>query len=291
MSEALNALLARHPRWLVLTGAGISAASGIPTYRNDRGEWQRSDPIQHQAFIDKAAMRQRYWARSMNGWPYVRASEPNAAHHALAALERLGHIDLLVTQNVDRLHQAAGSRKVVDLHGRLDRAGCLNCGAMVERDAYQQELKAANPDYASYRAAIRPDGDAEVDDRWVSDFRVPPCQACGGVLMPDVVFFGGGVPRERVERIRSALTDCDALLVVGSSLMVYSGFRFCREAVEQGKPLAIINRGTTRADELAILKVEADAGHVLEALVAAMEQRAAAASVRSGIAPLAPRLT
>lgn len=271
MSEPLLHLLQNHPRWVVLTGAGISAASGIPTYRNDRGEWQRSDPIQHQAFISRADQRQRYWARSMNGWPYVRASLPNAAHEALVALERRGHVGLLVTQNVDRLHQRAGATRVVDLHGRLDRVVCRGCSAVVDRDHYQAELKAANPGYASYRAEIRPDGDAEVDERWIDDFVVPPCKACGGMLMPDVVFFGGSVPRPRVDRVSAAVDAADALVVVGSSLMVYSGFRFCRQAVAAGKPLVIINRGTTRADDLATLKIERDGAEVLGALRNALE--------------------
>lgn len=266
-----------HPRLVVLTGAGISAASGIPTYRNDRGEWQRSDPIQHQEFISQAAKRRRYWARSMNGWPYVRASRPNAAHRALAGLERLGYVHLLVTQNVDRLHQGAGSRRVVDLHGRLDRVLCRGCGAVVDRDRFQRELKAANPDYASFRAEIRPDGDAEVEERWVDGFRVPGCRACDGLLMPDVVFFGGTVPGERVARVRAAVDAADALLVAGSSLMVYSGFRFCRQAVDAGKPLLIVNRGATRADDLATLKIGADCAGVLRGLQLGLRE--------SGVAP------
>lgn len=276
MFDQLLSTLGAHPRWVVLTGAGISAASGIPTYRNDRGEWQRSDPIQHQDFIARPEKRRRYWARSMNGWPYVRASRPNAAHRALADLERLGHVRQVVTQNVDRLHQAAGSRRVVDLHGRLDRIRCLDCGGLVERDRYQHELKQANPDYASYRAEIRPDGDAEVDDRWVAGLQVPACRSCEGVLMPDVVFFGGSVPRDRVETVRSAIEAADALLVVGSSLMVYSGFRFCRQAVEAGKPLCIVNRGRTRADDLATLKVAADGAQTLCRLREALRRPGAA---------------
>ncbi len=270
MNDTLVQTLADHPRWVVLTGAGISAASGIPTYRNDRGEWQRSDPIQHQAFIGQPAQRQRYWARSMNGWPFVRASRPNAAHELLAEFEHRGHVRLLVTQNVDRLHQRAGSRRVVDLHGRLDRVLCRDCGAALSRERFQSELKARNPGYADFRAEVRPDGDAEVDERWVTNFDVPPCTACGGMLMPDVVFFGGSVPRTRVDRVRRALAGADALLVVGSSLMVYSGFRFCREAVALGKPLIIVNRGTTRADELATVKVEADGAETLRHLCDAL---------------------
>ena len=266
MIDPLYDLLHSRPRWVVLTGAGISAASGIPTYRNDRGEWQRSDPIQHQQFVDRPEQRQRYWARSMNGWSYVQASRPNAAHRSLVELEALGHVSLLVTQNVDRLHQRAGSRRVVDLHGRLDRVQCRQCGAVLDREAYQRELESANPDYASHSAEIRPDGDADVADHWIEGFRVPPCQRCGGVLMPDVVFFGGSVPRPRVDRVRAAIDAADVLLVVGSSLMVYSGFRFCRQVVEAGKPLCIVNRGMTRADDLATLKLEADGAQVLSAL-------------------------
>ena len=266
MRDELVRTLASHPRWVVLTGAGISAASGIPTYRNDEGDWQRSDPIQHQAFVGHPGQRQRYWARSMNGWPFVRASRPNPAHELLADLERGGHVRLIVTQNVDRLHQRAGSRRVVDLHGRLDRVVCRQCGGAVSRERFQSELKARNPDYADYRAEVRPDGDAEIDDRWVAGFDVPSCVACNGVLMPDVVFFGGSVPRTRVDRVRRALAGADALLVVGSSLMVYSGFRFCREAVALGKPLVIVNRGTTRADDLAAVKVEADGAATLKHL-------------------------
>ena len=267
MIEALVHLVADYPRLVILTGAGISAGSGIPTYRDDAGRWQRSDPIQHMEFIQQHAKRQRYWARSMNGWSYVARSQPNAAHRALADLEALGHVSLLVTQNVDRLHQRAGSTRVVDLHGRLDQVECRSCGMTVDRHSMQEELKALNPDYASFRAEIRPDGDAEVADHWVEHFQVPACRNCGGMLMPAVVFFGGSVPRERVAKVQQAVQQADALLVVGSSLMVYSGYRFCRQAVESGKPLAIVNRGTTRADELATLKLSMDGAQVLQALV------------------------
>jgi len=256
--DALIALIEDHPRIVALTGAGTSAGSGIPTYRNDRGEWQRSDPIQHDDFIRFPASRRRYWARSMAGWTCVSEARPNAAHYALVELERLGHISLLVTQNVDRLHQRAGHKAVVDLHGRLDRVRCLACGADLARNALQAELHALNPGYGEQVARLRPDGDAEVADHLVAQFRVPNCADCDGVLMPDVVFFGGGVPRERVERIQQTIEEADALLVVGSSLKVFSGFRFCRLAHQLGKPVIIINRGDTRADNLATLKLSAD---------------------------------
>lgn len=263
MLNQLESTIRKHPRLVALTGAGISARSGIPTYRNDSGQWQRSDPIQHQDFVRYPAARQRYWARSMAGWRYIADSSPNAAHHALVALENAGHIDLLVTQNVDRLHQRAGHRTVVDLHGRLDRVRCLECDAGLDRADLQMELERLNAAYGLQLARALPDGDAEVEDAVVDEFRVPDCSACGGVLMPDVVFFGGSVPRERIERITQAIETCDALLVVGSSLMVFSGFRFCRLAHALGKPVLIVNRGATRADDLATLKLADDCEPVL----------------------------
>ncbi len=268
--DKLASLMRDHPRLVALTGAGVSAGSGIPTYRNDRGEWQRGEPIQHTDFMQNPAMRRRYWARSMLGWPIVAESRPNAAHRALVELERLGHVPLLVTQNVDRLHQRAGHRVVIDLHGRLDRVRCLECGADRTRDDLQTELQALNPGYADRFARVRPDGDAEVADRMVEQFRVPDCALCDGVLMPDVVFFGGGVPKDRVERIGRAIEQNDALLVVGSSLKVFSGFRFCRLARQLGKPLFIINRGHTRADELATLKLRADCESALARLASSL---------------------
>ncbi|MEE4173761.1 MAG: NAD-dependent protein deacetylase [Xanthomonadales bacterium] len=264
--EPLLDAVRAHAPLVVLTGAGLSAASGIPTYRNDRGEWLRSDPIQHQGFVSRPEQRQRYWARSLAGWQPVQRATPNAAHRALADLEALGFVELLVTQNVDRLHQRAGSHRVVDLHGRLDRVVCRGCGANIDRSRFQRELLERNPGVAGTAAAPRPDGDADVPDAQVAGFDVPDCRTCGGMLMPDVVFFGGTVPRERVERVQSAIDRAGALLVVGSSLMVYSGFRFCRQVVEARKPLLIVNRGDTRADDLATLKLPADGAEVLCAL-------------------------
>ena len=266
MLSSLESLLEKYPRLVVLTGAGISVGSGIPTYRNDRGQWQRSDPIQHSEFIEQARARQRYWARSMAGWTYVAESRPNRAHTALVELERAGHIDLLATQNVDRLHQRAGHQQVVDLHGRIDRVVCLGCQARFDRAALQKELLLHNPVWGDTVAQVRPDGDADVADAVVESFKVPDCLACKGVLMPDVVFFGGTVPRPRVEKISAAIEAADALLVVGSSLMVFSGFRFCRLAKKLDKPIAILNRGTTRADDLASLKLEQSAAEVLDPL-------------------------
>ncbi len=275
-SQRLLDFVDQHPRLLILTGAGISVAEGIPTYRDDAGNWARSDPIQHREFLEQASSRQRYWARSIVGWPMVAQARPTAAHEALANLEQSGHCGLLVTQNVDRLHQRAGHRRVIDLHGRLDRVVCLECHRAISREDMQDELLSLNPALANELASALPDGDAAVADELVARCQVPDCQFCGGLLMPDVVFFGGSVPRTRVDEVYEALADSNALLCVGSSLMVFSGFRFCREAHRQAKPIALVNRGQTRADELASLKLEADCQSLLPELVQALNMSASA---------------
>ncbi len=257
----------RHARLLVLTGAGISSASGIPTYRDHRGRWQRGDPIQHRDFVADHRVRQRYWARSLVGWKFMRQAQPNGAHRALVELEARGHIELLVTQNVDGLHQRAGSRQVLDLHGRVDTALCLSCGVRRRRADIQGFLERHNPALVNFAAAARPDGDAAVDGLDLSATVVPTCDNCGGVMKPDVVFFGDSVPRRRVEATAQALHRAGALLVVGSSLMVYSGYRFCRQAAQANIPIAIVNRGVTRADDLASCKVEDDCATALERLL------------------------
>jgi NAD-dependent SIR2 family protein deacetylase len=262
----LNLFINSHPRLAVITGAGLSAASGIPTYRDARGVWRHSEPIKHQQFVDEHHQRQRYWTRSMLGWPAVRDARPNPAHLALARLESKGNISLLITQNVDRLHQRAGSSRVIDLHGRLDQVRCLECQARFCRERFQQELMQANPQVSGPGMSPRPDGDAAVADTLAAKTLVPSCRACGGILIPDVVFFGGTVPAERVQACKEAVRQADALLVVGSSLQVYSGFRFCRLAAELGKPLAIINPGETRADTLASLKLRSPCERLLPAV-------------------------
>lgn len=264
----LGKFVAEHPRLVVLTGAGVSASSGIPTYRDLHGNWRHTAPITHQEFIADGDKRRRYWARSVLGWPVVREARPNAAHLALAQLERRGHIELLITQNVDRLHQRAGSHAVIDLHGRVDQARCLVCEARVCREHLQQRMLRDNPPHKVQRGAVRPDGDADVDDELVRRFRPPTCEACGGTLIPDVVFFGGAVPAERVQHCLAAVAAADALLAVGSSLQVYSGFRFCRLASQLGKPLAIINPGVTRADSMAALRCYTECESLLAALAA-----------------------
>lgn len=256
----------QHPRLLVLTGAGISAASGVPTYRDRHGRWQRKPPVQHQDFIRDHSTRQRFWARNMVGWRFICEASPNAAHRALATLEQRGRIQHLVTQNVDGLHQRAGSQKVIDLHGRIDRVLCLSCNSSYRRQDLQHWLEHRNPAFAQLAGAIAPDGDADVDNLDYSNLQVPDCENCGGILKPDAVFFGGSVPGKVVEHAREQLEKADALLVVGSSLMVYSGYRFCQWAQQLGKPIAAINQGETRADDFLSVKLNVSCHRLLPEL-------------------------
>lgn len=260
---ALREFVERHPRLFVLTGAGCSTASGIPDYRDADGEWKRAQPVTYQAFMGEEATRRRYWARSLVGWRHFGQASPNGTHRALAALEARGQLELLLTQNVDGLHQAAGSRAVVDLHGRLDQVRCMGCEARLPRAGFQQALEAANPGWSDLQADIAPDGDADLEAISFAGFVVPDCPHCGGLLKPDVVFFGENVPRPRVAQAQAALARADAMLVVGSSLMVYSGFRFVQAAARAGLPVAALNHGRTRADELLSLKVEHDCADAL----------------------------
>lgn len=268
-ARALRGWLDRFERVFVLTGAGISTASGIPDYRGVDGAWKRPPPVTFQNFVADSATYRRYWARSFVGWPGFSTAQPNAGHRALTAFEGAGRITTLVTQNVDTLHQRAGSREVIDLHGRLDRIVCLGCGDLQHRQSLQIRLIASNPDWSPREAATAPDGDADIDSAAIAKFKPPYCALCGGMLKPDVVFFGENVPRARYAQAVAAMETADAMLVVGSSLMVYSGFRFVRMAHERGTPVAILNRGHTRADALANLKLESDCGEVLAAAIAA----------------------
>lgn len=249
---------------VVLTGAGVSTDSGIPAYRDEEGRWQQRAPMQFRDFIGTELARQRYWARSMVGWQRMSGATPNTAHHALATLEERGRLRLLITQNVDGLHSAAGSRNVVDLHGRLDRVICLDCKRLSARSDLQTRLMQENAEFLKHRFETRADGDVELDVDY-STFRVAPCEACGGVLKPDVVFFGENVPAPRVDQSMQALEGASALLVVGTSLMVFSGFRFARAAARLRVPIAIVNRGKTRADELSSLKLSGNVGEILTA--------------------------
>jgi NAD-dependent SIR2 family protein deacetylase len=251
----LQSFVSRYNRLFVLTGAGCSTDSGIPDYRDTDGAWKRKPPITFQAFTGDAGMRSRYWARSLIGWRHFGHAQPNATHTALAQLQRQGRMEVLVTQNVDGLHQAAGSEQVIDLHGRLDEVLCLECGHRIPRAEFQHQLATRNPDWVALDASLAPDGDADLDGLDFSTFQVPNCPACGGILKPDVVFFGENVPRERVDQAAAHMQAADAMLVVGSSLMVYSGYRFAVAAHKRGIPIASINLGRTRADPLLSLKI------------------------------------
>jgi NAD-dependent SIR2 family protein deacetylase len=264
--SVLLSLFERLDKVTVLSGAGCSTASGIPDYRDDCGTWKHRKPVQLAEFLSSAATRQRYWAQSFAGWCRIADAKPNAAHLALAALERLHKVDCVVTQNVDNLHRRAGSRNVIDLHGVLHRVRCLGCGAIVPRRKFQQQLTAGNPGWNATVAGFAPDGDARLDPGDFRHFRVPDCESCGGTWKPDVVFFGEGVPAERVERATRSVQGSDALLIVGSSLMVLSGLRFARMARALDKAVIIINRGTTRADDLATAKLTDDCGTLLSSV-------------------------
>ena len=270
-AEQLVDFIRRHPRLMLLTGAGVSTDSGIPDYRDETGARKRKQPVQHQDFMGSERTRQRYWGRSLIGWPVMQNSQPNRAHRYLAQLEQRGHTELLVTQNVDRLHQRAGSRRVIDLHGRADEVVCMECGYRCERQLVHERCHALNPEFHRHQATAAPDGDADLEVDF-SSFRFADCPQCGGILKPDVVFFGDNVPRERVQQSLDALQSSDALLVIGSSLMVFSGFRFCRYARDWRKPMAALNLGRTRADDMLDLKLNARIGETLEAALAQLPQ-------------------
>ena len=263
---ALAELLAQKST-VVLTGAGCSTESGIPDYRGPNARPRR--PVQIQEFVRSAEARRRFWARSAVGWQRFRDAQPNAAHRALAALEACGAVRSVITQNVDRLHAKAGSGAVIELHGALHRTRCLDCGGSDSRDDLQQRIVALNPGFSA-GGHLAPDGDVDLPDGVVARFDVPECAACGGVLRPDVVMFGESVPRERVEGAFAEVDAAEALLVVGSSLAVYSGYRFVLRARERGLPIAVVNLGVTRADPLATLRIEGRAGEVLPALADAL---------------------
>ena len=266
MIERLRELV--HGRSVVaLTGAGLSTESGIPDYRSPEALARGlRRPIHGPEFVRSESVRKRYWARSALGWERMRLAEPNAGHRAIAELERRGVVAHVVTQNVDRLHHKAGSRRVTELHGALAEVACLSCGAVESRDALQARILTLNPDWGSLSAPTAPDGDADLPSDVIDAFVVPPCERCAGVLKPRVVFFGDNVARPVVDEAFAAVDAADVLLVVGSSLAVFSGYRFLRRAVERGIPVAIVNRGPVRGEEHATVKVDAAAGATLEAL-------------------------
>ena len=242
-------------RTVALTGAGLSTDSGIPDYRGPGAPTRR--PMTFQEFVATPESRRRYWARAHVGWARMGGAEPNAGHRALARLEATGRVSFLITQNVDGLHERAGQQQMVALHGRISEVVCLDCGGRSHRTAMQRLLSAANPGWLLEHAnvAARPDGDVDLDE--TIGFVVPACTGCGGRLKPHVVFFGENVPKARVERCYAAIDDADALLVAGSSLTVMSGLRFVRYAAKAGLPVVIVNRGITRGDDLATVKVDA----------------------------------
>jgi NAD-dependent SIR2 family protein deacetylase len=269
----IAAFLDRHPRALVLTGAGLSTASGIPDYRDADGTRRGKPPIHGPDFRKSDAVQRRYWARSMIGWPVLAQARPNAGHRAIAGLETIGTIGSVLTQNVDGLHGQAGSQGVLELHGNIHSVICLECAALFPRAFVQGQLQDLNPHMAQADATPLPDGDAAVEPAELASFRLPWCTCCGGTLMPNVVFFGDNVPPARTAIALAQMERADALLVVGSSLMVYSGFRFCRLAQATGKPIAAINIGRTRADDLLDLKIEESAERVLPLALALLASR------------------
>jgi NAD-dependent SIR2 family protein deacetylase len=259
-------------RIVALTGAGCSTESGIPDYRGG-GRTGPRNPIQHDAFMKRADVRRRYWARATLGWARFSGAEPNPAHRALAALEEAGRVAGVITQNVDRLHQRAGSRRVVELHGALADVTCLRCACNEPRRDLQARLLDANPGWLETALDIQPDGDADLHPERVESFSVVACRRCGGDLKPDVVFFGGSVSERTLAAAWELFAEAEALLVVGSSLAVYSGFRFVHRAREQALPIAVVNVGPTRADDVAAVKLSAPAGTILPRLAATLGAR------------------
>jgi len=264
--------LARGRRVVALTGAGCSTESGIPDYRGVDTPPRPRAPLQHREFVDHEHNRRRYWARSLLGWPRLAAAQPNDGHRAIAALEESGAIRGVITQNVDSLHTVAGSKNVVELHGALARVRCLACGEITSRNVLQDRLLAENSTWPARArmATIAPDGDVDLPDELIADFQFVPCTGCGGTLMPDVVFFGGSVPKATLEAAWALFDQAELLLVIGSSLTVFSGYRFVRRAAEREVPVAILNRGPTRGDPHATLRIDARIGDALPVLARAL---------------------
>lgn len=248
-------------RWLVLTGAGVSTDSGIPDYRGPGAPVRR--PMNLADFRRTPAAHQRYWARAYLGWSSMGTARPNISHRTLADLESRGRLTGLITQNVDGLHRAAGHASVIDLHGRLDAVICLDCGDQSARSDLQVRLRELNPDFGSSDLVVLPDGDVALEE--TATFTVADCRRCGGSLKPDVVFFGENVPAPRVQECQRLVEEAEALVVLGTSLHVFSGRRFVKQAFRRDIPIVIINRGQTRADDYATLKIDAGCADVLAA--------------------------
>ncbi|MEV8372136.1 NAD-dependent protein deacetylase [Kribbella sp. NPDC056861] len=256
---------------VVLSGAGISTESGIPDYRGETGSLRTHTPMTYGDFVGSEAGRQRYWARSHLGWRTIARADPNAGHRAVAALQARGYVDGVITQNVDGLHGAAGARDVIELHGNLDRVICLDCRQTTPREELDRRFREANPAFEGEATRINPDGDVELPEEVVKEFHLVACANCGSPLLkPDVVFFGENVPKPRVERCYRLIDDARAVLVLGSSLTVMSGFRFVRYAAKAGKPVLIINQGLTRGDPYAAVRVNLPLGQALTSLTTAL---------------------
>lgn len=258
--------LVRGGNVVVLSGAGLSTESGIPDYRGPEGK-RRVTPMMYREFVDSAANRQRYWARSFVGWRRFVAAAPNAGHRAVTELQRVGLLGAIVTQNVDSLHQRSGARDVIELHGSLDRVVCLNCGDRSGRAALEERFRLANPEFVATAHELRPDGDVMLAEEEVRRFQLVRCLVCGSdLLKPDVIFFGESVPKALVERCFAEVERSDGLLVLGSSLQVMSGYRFVLRAAERGRPVAIVTHGITRGDEQATIRIDAPLGETLRRL-------------------------
>ncbi len=264
-ADRLYQFLQQHAPVAVITGAGISTASGIPDYRDQQGQWKRKQPVQHPDFMRCHLTRQRYWARSLIGWPTLRNAKPNVAHHQLARLSHSPLVSGVITQNVDRLHQKADTLNTIDLHGRADQIICMGCARQRPRQWMHDRCSQDNPSFLNFSATVAPDGDADLEVDF-SQFQVPSCEDCGGILKTDVVFFGDNVPRERVDACRDVIRQSRALLVIGSSLMVYSGYRFARQCLENDQSIALLGFGKNRADDIATLKIEADISETLQCI-------------------------
>ncbi|XP_005110147.1 NAD-dependent protein lipoamidase sirtuin-4, mitochondrial [Aplysia californica] len=267
--QNLQEFLNTHRNLFILTGAGISTESGIPDYRSEGvGLYATSTtrPVQYADFLKSADIRKRYWARNYVGWPRFSSFQPNAAHYILSDWERKGRVHWLVTQNVDALHFKAGSQHVTELHGSAHRVVCLSCSLKLSRHSMQKMIKDQNPGWVAEADAVRPDGDVNLESEKVKSFQVPPCPSCGGVLKPEITFFGDNVPKDTVHFVLDKMFKSDALLVIGSSLEVYSGFRFINRASSHGMEIAILNIGGTRGDKHATIKVSGRIGDVLQQL-------------------------
>uniref|UniRef100_UPI00398EA2A5 NAD-dependent protein lipoamidase sirtuin-4, mitochondrial isoform X1 n=2 Tax=Pristiophorus japonicus TaxID=55135 RepID=UPI00398EA2A5 len=268
--EELQEFVFQSKKLFVLTGAGVSTESGIPDYRSEGvGLYARTArrPIQHSEFVRSAKGRQRYWARNYVGWPQFCSFQPNVTHNVLRKWENLGKLHWLVTQNVDALHTKAGSQRLTELHGCSHRVICLDCGNIMPRPHLQEKFAALNPGWTEEAHGIAPDGDVFLTDDQIQNFNVPSCESCGGILKPDVTFFGDTVNKEKVNFVYERVAESDAVLVAGSSLQVYSGYRFIIAAYEKKLPTALVNIGITRADTLATLKISARCGEVLSCIL------------------------